>query len=713
MFHGGLVFEHVSETALDVRDTISNQQYRLLSSEPIETQRTEYDSFPGPVTDALVIDAVDVRISTPYGVIVRDTDGDIETILGFDGSSQTYTADDSTHGVELQAPVKSHLHIDGPFECRHTSAGISIDLSQSRHTVLGARAWQCYPRETITVSDSPDDLREAISYFGDAILTTSPERSFPTLRGHPPRLEIGDTFDVPDSLSKPDEGITITVPPTRSALLTVAPLAYYLCAPVEDGQEFTIRLSDGFTYCPSYEDLSDAVWSVLTRCFYFDCLVRTEGLYPIDLQERHEFEAISDSGLEYATLYDEPLAGRTQTYLQMEDDVITDALPAWPVSALLEPGSKALEALPYLVYDLAHIRPADPPRYTGDEARRHALKSFSQGAQETRSTSLVFGSREEFVDVPETESQQTIWVGDGIPLNASMFLLEGYENDSVVTDDTSASATPSDASPSELDITVVCNDATMNREQAGIEAMCTPRDDFPMALSTHTRVSTDELQRILETGTDYLHFIGHATTEGLQCVDGTLDVSTIAKSNVELFFLNACQSFQQGKRLVEHGSSGGIVTYSDVSDRYALETGWLIGRLLNAGFPVGVCLSIIRTTTPVGGQYTLVGNHAAKLLHPDGVAPNLLRITEHPDGYELELTAYAAGPPEYTAGATVTYALDAVDRYSLVPSTVTVDVEWDELEEFLSYSDAPVVYDGRLQSKADFFEAIGHQPPSE
>lgn len=710
--HGGPVFEQVTDTSVDVRDTLSNQQFRIESSEPIVIEPTEYDSFPGPVTDAVLVEAEDVHISTPYSVVVRDESGDMDTILSFDGNSQQYTSEGRTAVLELQAAVKSHLRIDGPFECRHAPDGITIDLSQSRRTILGARPWQCYPEETITVTDSPEDLRDALSHFGSAILTTSPERSFPTLRGHPPRLESGETLDIPDSLSRPETGVTITVPSTTPALLTIAPLAYYLMATVEAGEQFTVRTADGFTYTPPQDTLSDAVKSVLTRCFYLDCLVRTEGLYPMDLQERHDFDAVSETDLSYQTLYDQPLARRLESYLQVDPEVATDVMPEWPVTAFVEPDTRAIEALPYLVYELADVRPANPPRYTGDDARRFALDAFSQGAKKARSTSLVFENRAEFVDVPGSDSQQTMWIGDGVPLNASKFLIEGYENHRVVSDRVSQPEDDSSASPG-VEITVVCNDVSMTREPVDIERVCDPCDDFPMELSTHSGTSTDELRRILETGTDYLHFVGHATPSGLQCADGVLDISTVEENNAELFFLNACQSFQPGAQLVECGSSGGIVTYSDVSNRYALEVGGLVGRLLNAGFPVGVCLSIIRKTTPVGGQYTLVGNHAAKALQPDGVAPNLVRITEHPDGYELALTAYAAGPPEYTAGAAVTYALDAVDRYSLVPSTVTVAVEREQLTEFVSLSDTPVVYEGRLQSKTEFFEAIGHEPPSQ
>lgn len=704
MMDEGLVFAQPTDTVLEVRDTISNQQYRIEGDEPIKTRETDYDDFPGPVTDALVLDTDGFQFPVFYAATIRDEDGDMSDHLGIDGD--TYSSESGTKFVELHTPVKTYLRIDGGFECRSTLDEVFFEFSDSTQIVLGARAWQCYPTETITVSDSPDDLREAISYFGNEILTTSPERSFPTLRGHPSRVRVGDSLDVPDSLSKPDAGITITAPPTKSALLSVAPLAYYLLAPVESGDEFRLETEHGFTYRPPQEQLSDSVQSVLRRCFFLDCLVRTEGLYPFDLQERRDFEAKSSVELDFAELYDQSLRERTETYFEVDSQVITELAPDWPVTAFVEPGQRATEGLPYLVYELADIRSESLPRYTGNEARKHALEAFTGESEKTRSTSLVFENKAKFVDVPHTDSQQTIWVGDGIPLNATKFLLEGYENNTGVPEKTSQSNENTENQSSGLEITVVCNDSTMAEEPADIEEAWDPRDDFPMELSTYLQVSTDQLRRMIESGTDYLHFVGHTTPDGLECVDGLLDVATVEESNVSTFFLNACQSYQQGKRLVERGSSGGIVTYSDISDRYALRIGNLIGRLLNHGFSIGACLNIIQETTSIGRQYTTVGTHAAKIIQSRGVTPYIRRISICDSGFTLEIVAYSTGLPKPLIGGVSSYTVTPADRYYLAPSTQSVTVDEDELREFLSLNETPVVYEGELQTKTEFFEAI-------
>jgi hypothetical protein len=709
MTKDGLVFDQLSDTVLEVRDTISNQQYRIESSEPMEVEPTDYDDFPGPVTNAIVIDAVDITLHGTTGPTVRSKDGRMKTRIGV--TEGAYTSNADCVFLELHTSVKSYLRLDGSFEFKNTRDEGTFELSDSTRVILGSRAWKCHPNDTITVSESISDLRKAISHFGDSILDTSPERSFPTLRGHPPRLQVGDSLDIPDSISKPDSGITITVPPTVSALFTVAPLAYYLLATVESGPVFKIETETGFTYEPKNKSLQEAVQSVLTRCFHLDCITRTEGLYQIDLQERHDFEKRSEIELDFAELYEQSLANRTETYLQVDPKVIETITTEWTMTAVVEPDLREIEALPYLVYELAHICPENPPRYTGDEARKHALDAFSDSIQESRSTTLVFENEAEFVDVPETGSHQTTWVGEGIPLNAAKFLLEGYEHDTLITD-AATSADETGTSSSDVEVTVVCNEEVMARESTKIRNIFEPRDDFPMDLSVHTQLSTNKFRQVLEKGTDYLHFVGHATPEGLECSDGMMDVTTVEESNVRTFFLNACQSYQQGKQLVKQGSSGGIVTYSDISNRYALETSSLILQLLSSGLAIGSCLSLVQDTTPIGGQYTIVGSHNAKVIQSAKVVPHFRYVSKGEDGYQLRLIANGGDAPNYTTGAVINYELEPITRYRTFPSSTTVDVEWNQLKDFLLIDDIPVVYEGELRSRDDFFETIEQQRSS-
>jgi hypothetical protein len=709
MSQDGLVFNKLSDTVLEVRDTISNQQYRIESPEPMEIEPTEYDDFPGPVTKSIRIDTTVLSLPEFYSATIRDKRGNMEGRLGLDGGC--YIGNGVTF-VEFHTPVKSYLRIDGHFEYNYSLEGVSIELSEDVDVILGSRVWECYPDNTIIVSDSLEDLREAVSHFGDAILTTSPERSFPTLRGHPPQIKLGSSLEIPESISKPDTGITITVPPTKSALLSVAPLAFYLLATVEIGEEFSIKTSSGYTHQPRESTTSAAVRSVLTRCFYLDCIVRTEGLYPVDLRERNEFEEVADVDLDYKDLYEKPLTKRVERYLQIDPQVIFDITAEWPVTAVVGSGKKSIEALPYLAYELVHLRPENPPRYSGDEARRRVIKSFTQMDKKSRSASLVFDGKGEFIDVPETKSRQTIWVGEGIPLNASKFLLEGYVNNKIIADESTVKENQGEDYSSSLDVCVICNENRMSQELDNIRESINPRNDFPIELSMYSQVNTGELQQIFQEGTDYLHFVGHATPKGLECPDGILNVATVNESNVTTFFLNACQSFRQGKRLVERGSSGGIVSYGDISDKYATSMSSHIVQLLTEGFPIGVCLDIIQDTTPIGRQYTVVGSHGARVIQPDGGPPYITKILKDGESYKVNITTYGAGLVQYAIGTGVNHAFEAADASSVVPSSITVETNCDELKEVVPLRESPVIYNGELQSVDEFIALISKQHSS-
>lgn len=688
-------FTQPAPTRIRLRDALSGEQYDVKTGREVDIETARVDSFPAPVTDAVSFLVEELRIDAPYGVYLLDDTGTAKEFIDFDGS---HTTGDGVHYLQIDAPVKTYIRIEGSLTVTQTDSDITIQPDEVSSAVVAARARQCYPDSTITVTDSPTDFLRAVSHFGADMLTSSPERSFPTLRGHPPELERGETLDIPSDRSVPETGITVTVPPTWPAVLSVTPLVYYLRATAEPGEEFSIHTGAGYTYRAPDSDVPGAVRKALTHCFYLDCLARTEGLYPAPLQERRAFEAASETDLDFAALYEMDLPERTATYFQLDRSVVDSVTPSWPLTAVVQPDPSTVEALPSLTQELALVRPADPPRYRGDEAKRVVIDAFSRASGSTRSTSLVFDDRAEFVDVPETTSQQTVWVGDGIPLNAAAFTSSGYRNASTVTAD--------GESADGLAITVVCNDAEMDREPEAIETLVDPREDLPLDLSTHTRLRRAELAEVIEAGTDYLHFVGHATPEGLQCIDGYLDVGSLAESNVDTFFLNACQSFRQGERLVEQGSYGGIVTYSDVTDTFALDIGSHVGRLLNAGFPIGACHTIISDTTAIGSQYTVVGNHAANLAHPDGGPPFICHVDPGDRDVELRIESFTTGVPRFTAGSTVCYAVDPSDTWYLFPAEVSFEVGPERLAQFLSRSDEPVVVDGELEPKAAVLEDL-------
>jgi hypothetical protein len=216
-----------------------------------------------------------------------------------------------------------------------------------------------------------------ISTFGTALKTLTPERSFPTLRGHPPTFAIGDSVDIPSELAPPDTGVVIEIPESYESAFTVASLAYYLAATVEPGSTPTLHLGNGRSYALDAEGLETTVAQTLKQSLLLDCVVRTEGLYEIPLAERQALESATP-GIDTRTvdpsafpdiidrlpplrqLYHWPLAERLDAYLQLEYDDVVDVLPDWHLEAVVQPSPEYAEALPFLADRLATVRTRSP-----------------------------------------------------------------------------------------------------------------------------------------------------------------------------------------------------------------------------------------------------------------------------------------------------------------------------------------------------------------
>ncbi|MCL7419223.1 MAG: hypothetical protein M8354_15510, partial [Halalkalicoccus sp.] len=291
-------FEYDDGT-LDVVDTVERRRYSLsLSSAPAPTV-TSGASFRFPVDGAVAVETDAITVPTVIAVYVRDADG---RMLTETGKFAEESFPDGAYSLELCAPMKLYVRIEGPFEISADATRMVIEFPERDTVSIGARSKHDRPAATITTTDEPEDVMAAISTFGSALKTTSPERSYPTLRGHPPTIERGSALSIPDGLSPPETGITIEVPPTLRHAYVVAPLAYYLGATVKPGDEAQVRTESGFVHPLGTDgEFETEVERTLKQSFFFDCITRTEGLYPIDLHERRAIERHVD--LDFAALY--------------------------------------------------------------------------------------------------------------------------------------------------------------------------------------------------------------------------------------------------------------------------------------------------------------------------------------------------------------------------------------------------------------------------
>jgi hypothetical protein len=542
----------------------------------------------------------------------------------------------------------------------------------------------------------------AVSLLGSALKTTTAERSYPTLRGHPPLIERGSQFEAPDGLEPPETGVRLELPETHRHVYVAAPLAYYLGAEVVPGASPRIVTDEGFAYdLDGLDGFEKSVERVLKQTFFLDCLTRTEGYYQVDLHERQTLESTLD--LDFADLYDRSIGEQLEAYLRVPYETIEPHLPEWKLTAHVTPSAPNVELLPFVANDLAVVTtPATQPT-SGSSVQANAVDDFLRRAPTPPSPSATPAageftrsagtrsqqvdpdqSKQTYVQPPETDSLEQAWLGPGIPIGASKATLQAYRN--------RLSREPVEG---DIGITVVCNDPKMAEERDAVESVYGSRDELPFEVRTHYELTVDELRSVLAEETEFLHYIGHIDEDGFQCPDGALDVTTIDSLGVDSFLLNACQSYEQGMELIERGAIAGIVTLNDVVNSGAVDIGRSLARLLNHGFPIRTSLDIARQNSYIGSDYIVVGDGGFCVTQVQAVLPNMCKIDRLDDGFAVDYRTYPAAA--FELGSLVVPYVPGNERYYLSSGTVdTFHLTKSELNDFLSMETIPVMVDNQL-----------------
>jgi hypothetical protein len=229
------------------------------------------------------------------------------------------------------------------------------------------------------------------------------------------------------------------------------------------------------------------------------------------------------------------------------------------------------------------------------------------------------------------------------------------------------------------------------------------RDHLPFDVSMHYDLTTEELEALLQSGLDFLHYIGHVDESGIRCADGRLDVRELDEVAIDAFLLNACQSYEQGMGLIEAGSIGGVVTLREVINSGAVEVGKSLARLLNRGFPLRAALNIAKEESIIGDQYIVVGDGEVGITQPESGTPIHCEVTEKGDTYELDVKTY---PTTQKGMGSMFMPLlgDQQKHYLNSGDLETFEVTAPELSSFFQLENMPVIYAGDLywSQESDF-----------
>jgi hypothetical protein len=704
-------------------DPIEDVRAKLFTPKSVEISPASGDPFVYPVDNAASIETSEIETEFLVTLWIRDENGEMIAEYKAENGHVWFPSD--TYMIEVSGvSVKLYLFVrDSSITLREGEKGVVLAFEEETEVQIGTRSLHYQPAGTITTTTDPMDLMEVVSVLGDSMKTWSPERTFPTLRGHPLLVEEGDSLEIPDGVTKPETGVEITVPPEYKWIYPVAPLAYWLGATVSPGEPMLyadgteVPLTTGEPGTPSgQEAFHHRVRDILQYSFLLDCAVRTEGFYNVQLDVREQVEA--EFSLPFEELYDLPLDERLSTYFGLVDSVEAFesrlGRPEWRLTADMEAESDRISVLPFLARDLAVVRcpkeaglakleaeetspwgetqssGGDANPWGGQEVRRGggsvSGSVTTQSGVSTRSASDDHsGGSQPVLELPETDSMAHTWIGEGFAFGAGKASTQSYLQrlEKIVEDESLVS------------IDVVMNAEEMADESAVSDIYGT-RENIEFQTDVHEQLSTDELAAVLESDRDFLHYIGHVDDRGFECCDGFLDAESLGNVGVDIFVLNACSSYEQGLALVNKGSIAGVVTLNDVINSSATRVGKELARLINYGFPMETAIQLIYETSFLGHDYVVIGDSTAALTQSSVPAPNLKRV-ELTDGgkFSVEIETFAS--LNYDTGSMYEPYIAGNELHYVVPKTLGPwEITKQELEDLLGKANYPVVASGKL-----------------
>ena len=709
------------ESGVRIWDPIEDVKAKLLTSKSVEPSPASADPFVYPVDNAASIGASEIETEYLVTMWIRDENGEMIA---------EYTAEDGhvwlppdTYMIEVSGvSVKLYLYVeDSSIVLREGDKGVVLAFEEETEVQIGTRSLHYQPAGTITTTTDPMDVMEVVSVLGDSMKTWSPERTFPTLRGHPLLVEVGDSLEIPDGVTKPDTGVEITIPPEYQWIYPIAPLAYWLGATVSPGDPMLyadgaeVPLTTGEPGTPSgQEAFHRRVRDILQYSFLLDCAVRTEGFYNVKLDVREQVEA--EFSLPFEELYDLPLDERVSTYFGLVDSVEAFesrlGRPEWRLTADMDAAGDRVSVLPFLARDLAVVRcpkeaglatveteetspwgetqssGGDANPWGGQEVRGGGVSGSvaTQSGVSTRSASDDHsGGSQSVLELPEADSMAHTWIGDGFAFGAGKASTQSYLQrlEKIVEDES-----------------LVSIDVVMNAEEMADESVVSDiygtRENIEFQTAVHEQLSTDELAAVLESDRDFLHYIGHVDDRGFECRDGFLDAKSLGDVGVDIFVLNACSSYEQGLALVNRGSIAGVVTLHDVINSSATVVGKELARLINYGFPMETAIQLIYEATFLGHDYVVVGDSTAALTQSSVPAPNLKRVELTENGlFSVEIETFAS--LNYDTGSMYEPYIAGNETHFVVPKTLGPwEITKQELTDLLGKANFPVVASGKL-----------------
>lgn len=687
-----LSFEpRIDPTGIEIIDHIERRRCSLYTPTSVSPSNAPVDAFYFPVDRGVSVTTDRLTLPHTVAACLRNHAGFMVDELT-QGESRTFPSD--LYSIELSAPVKLYIVVEAAPSVSVTTEEVTISFERPVEVSIGARSHHKHPAATIVTTDDPRDMMEAVSYLGSALKTTSVERSYPTLRGHPPTIELGESNRIPGMLRKPETGVTLELPPDYESIFVGSSLAYYLGADMRPAANPRLVTDTGFVH-----ELDDPgrgfegeVERVLKQVFFLDCVTRTEGFYPVNLHERNQIE--DKVSLDFEALYDQPIERQLEQYLEVPYSMVEPQIPQWVLTAHITTIPENIEFIPYIINDLAICKSVKHQDIDQNNITSTTIDNFTRKSSFTRSTrdraSTDAPPQPSLVDVDNSDALEETWIGEGIAMGISKALKDAYVN-----------RLNRNPSKSDIGITVVCNDKAMENERDIVNQIYGTREELPFEVNVNRRLTCNELENILKSDIDFFHYIGHVDESGFECVDGYFDASNIERTGIDIFFLNACSSYYQGKSLIRAGSIAGVVTHQEVINSGAERIGESLAMLLNRGFPIQPALDIAKNQSIMGGHYLVVGDPGINITQTESGIAVMCDLKSQNEKYKLEYNTFPT-QQKSIGSLTIPFITKNNEYYLSSGITGNFSLEKSELNDFLKKENMPILYKNSLEWSESF-----------
>ncbi|MFC4543556.1 hypothetical protein ACFO5R_16640 [Halosolutus amylolyticus] len=658
--------------------------------------------MPRPVDETVVVTTDELRF--PHAVVYAFALGSSER-YELDPGGEPLSLPPGQYVVDVDTEIKTYLRFSGAATIEKTDDFEStvVSFPDRSRTILGFRSRHEFPAGTMTVPDSPAGVAAAITHLASSHKTDGPDRTYPTLRGHPPLIERGTDLEISDCIRSdtPDTGIELVVPPEYESMFVTAPVAYYLQAAVrvaDDCERARLRLPDVAveTELAPMPDLERDVERLLRKTFFLDCLIRNAGPYGTSLSELGLLEALD---LDATALYEASPQERLATYLEVPFAAIDHRMPEWHCSTYVRPTADSVETLPFLLDRMSLIYLPRTSELEGKELVERSLEDFYRGAESTTGDRASAGQVAS-VDIVKPELRHGRvhgWLADGVPIDVFKSAPEAYRNRLDYLERSSDSTS----------ICVVLNDPEMAGEHDHVAEIYRRRsEELTMDVTVAESLETAELARVFEDEHDFVHYIGHCETGGLRCPDGYLSASSLSTCNVQTFFLNACGSFYEGMNLIEKGSVAGAVTFRKVLNDHAIKVGSTFAKLLVHGFSIERAMRLARRRIMMGKDYAVVGDGTHSLTQGELRTPTTVRIDPIETADEEYLVTFDCYSTRVTGSYYFPHTEDNEYAY-LCGTESNFRLTEPELATLLKESESSVIYNGDVYWSKQLARSFG------